>query len=340
MTSNSVQPTGTNEGDRIGTSAEAPSSLTDEELLHWVTVGAVGSAVFLTDASGGFVFIGPDVERILGYTESEFRAMGDIYAFLGRDMPRAGEVEEAGLIAGLEHTISVKSGESRRLLIDISSVDLAGGRLLFVCRDITDRWKAQNELVQHQRTLQTILDGLPDIVALQMPDHTIIAYNETGYRLLGVTPEQLAGRKCFELIGRDKPCRRCATRRAQQSGRTESTEKYLPEMGAWIRVCSIPIIGLNGEVSMMVEQITDISDQKSVEESLRRSEELLNETGDLARRGRLGSRSVNESRVLDPDHRQTARNGRGIRTHSGRSCRLLRSRGSAPGPGGRAAGRR
>jgi len=54
--------------------------------------------------------------------------------------------------------------------------------------------------------VDTILNSINDIIAIQRPDHTIICYNQAGYDFLGLTQDEVEGRKCFELIGRQVPC--------------------------------------------------------------------------------------------------------------------------------------
>ena len=85
----------------------------------------------------------------------------------------------------------------------------------------------------------------------------------------------MIGRKCFELIGRNCPCSECATSVALQSGRPETIEKFVPELGKWFQVTAIPVFDHQNRISMIVEQLQDIDDRKRAEEIRNRLENDL-----------------------------------------------------------------
>ncbi len=141
--------------------------------------------------------------------------------------------------------------------------------------DITERKKAKEELIAQQNLLEGVLDNIEDILAIQKPDHTIERYNRAGYDILGITPEEAKGKKCYELIGRDQECEECATRKALQRGEMEQVEKYVPELDVYLDCRSNPIFDEDGNVVRVVEQLRDITERKEKEEKLREREERL-----------------------------------------------------------------
>ena len=157
----------------------------------------------------------------------------------------------------------------------ISAYQVGHGRFATVFRDISEQVAAEAALQESKRSLQdqtrllsTILDGIPDIIALQKPDHTILQYNRAGYKLLGLTPEECHGRKCYELVNRGARCDLCASNNAQKTGQIETIEKHLPDRNVWIEARSIPVLDDQGNVMLIVEQLHDITHQKKVEEEL------------------------------------------------------------------------
>lgn len=144
-------------------------------------------------------------------------------------------------------------------------------------RDITERERREEELKEKTEMLEGMLDGVQDVIGFQKPDHTVIRYNRTGYELLGMSPEEVKGKKCYKLIGRDEECEKCATRRALKSKSIETVEKYQPELNKYLRVTSNPVLDENGEVSFIIEQLQDITERKKSEE---RFETFFEELGD------------------------------------------------------------
>ncbi|MDG6244649.1 MAG: PAS domain S-box protein [Methanolobus sp.] len=141
--------------------------------------------------------------------------------------------------------------------------------------DITDRKKTEKELSETSNILEAMLDQLQDAVAFQNPDLTIMRYNKAGYELLNISPEDVAGKKCYELIGREEECKDCQTKKALKSKRIETADRYVPELGKYIRATSNPILDDDGEIRFIVEQLQDITERKRAEEALKHSYNLL-----------------------------------------------------------------
>ncbi len=140
-------------------------------------------------------------------------------------------------------------------------------------RDISERKRATSEISEAQRLLQGMLDGVPDIIGLQKPDLTIIRYNQAGYDALNMTPDEVEGRRCYELIGRDEPCEICATTEAVATGKAVTIEKFIPEWQKYFQCTSNPVFGEDGNLELVIERLHDINDRKLTEEALRQSEE-------------------------------------------------------------------
>ncbi len=135
--------------------------------------------------------------------------------------------------------------------------------------DVTERRRVEEELVEAKALLEGVLDAIPDAVGIQDPEHRIIRLNQAGYRLLNLTPEQIKGKRCYELIGRTTRCRPCATERAWRTKHLERVEKYVPELGLYLDCRSNPVLNEQGEIQMVVEQFYDVTERRRMEEQLR-----------------------------------------------------------------------
>ncbi|MFH1138481.1 MAG: PAS domain S-box protein [Pseudomonadota bacterium] len=132
--------------------------------------------------------------------------------------------------------------------------------------DVTEREEAKRQLTRERQTLKTILDGIPDVVSVQGPDHTVISYNQAGYDLLGKLPGEVIGEKCFRLIGRDSPCEECSTAQAALSGRIESREFFSDHFHRFFHTRAIPIFDESGAASMVLEILQDVTERKKEDE--------------------------------------------------------------------------
>ncbi len=118
-----------------------------------------------------------------------------------------------------------------------------------------------------------IFNAIPDIMGLQDTKGRVLQYNEAGYRFLGLKPEDVNGRFCYELIGRNVACTECATREAIRTGEPATIVKYDPENKTWFSASTYPVKDENGEVIRVIEHLRDITESKALQVKL----EQLNE---------------------------------------------------------------
>jgi len=160
---------------------------------------------------------------------------------------------------------------------------------------------------------EALFNVIPDVIGIQDSKHTIIRYNEAGYRFLRMPHEEVAGRKCYELIGRDAPCERCATSETYKTRRPAQVETFVDELGVWLDVRSYPILDKEGAIDRVIEHLRDITEEKERESELRASRDLLQkrveqrteelrETND-ALRSELETRRQTEQRLLASEER-------------------------------------
>ena len=184
-----------------------------------------------------------------------------------------------------------ESGDPKRMCWQDIPIELPGGEKRFISAknipipdknlmistvwDVTDRKKAEKDLRRTKRILEGMLDGIPDIVGLQLPDHTIIRYNKAGYEALGMTPDEVRGKKCYELIGRTMPCSVCATKQAVETKKVVSLEKFVPEMQKYLSCTSNPILNDDGEVALVVEMLHDATERTMKRQALVESNKKL-----------------------------------------------------------------
>ncbi len=223
--------------------------------------------------------------RLLGYHEDEIIGTNWFERFLPErervgveqifDHLMAGIIEPVRRVEGI---VLTRNGEER-IVSWLNTIlrDEAGNitGTLSCGEDITERRKAEEKIASSQALLNATLDSIPDIIAIQNPDHTIVRYNRAGYDFLNLSHEVVFGRRCYELIGRSIPCEECASAKALKTKKLEQNEKYLPEYGVYFDCRSNPVFNKDGEIEFIVEQLRDITERKQVDLSRARSLERL-----------------------------------------------------------------
>lgn len=123
----------------------------------------------------------------------------------------------------------------------------------------------------------TFIDAIPDIIGVQDSNHNILQYNKAGYEFLNLTPEQVQGKKCYELIGRTRICDNCATEHTYKTRLPSHITRFFPDLNIWFDIRSFPVLNEKGEIDYIIEHLRDITLQKQMEDELKQARNNLME---------------------------------------------------------------
>ncbi len=138
--------------------------------------------------------------------------------------------------------------------------------------DITEKKRAQEELVRSEKEKSAIFAAIDEHVVYQKPDHTIIWANRAAAESIGLKPEELIGRKCYELWhGRTEPCQVCPVAEARDTGQASKKEVVSPD-GRWWHISGYPMFDDRGQLIGMIEVTSEITARKKAESALIESE--------------------------------------------------------------------
>ncbi|MBN2881774.1 PAS domain S-box protein, partial [Candidatus Woesearchaeota archaeon] len=118
-----------------------------------------------------------------------------------------------------------------------------------------------------------VLDSIPDILSIHDTANNILYYNKAGYDFLQKSQDEVVGKKCFMLIGRNQECVDCPARECVKSGIAVQTIRHFPDLKKWFDIRAYPIKQENNDVVLIIEHLRDITDQKVSEIRLHDSEE-------------------------------------------------------------------
>jgi PAS domain S-box-containing protein len=138
--------------------------------------------------------------------------------------------------------------------------------------DITARQRVEAALRRAKEEWERTFDAVPDLICILDQEHRIVRCNRAMTEALGVDPQQLVGRTCYEAVhGLPEPPDFCPHSKLLQDGQAHTTE--VQELGREFLVTVSPFLFEAGRTVGSVHVARDITDHKQAEAALRASEE-------------------------------------------------------------------
>jgi PAS domain S-box-containing protein len=166
--------------------------------------------------------------------------------------------------------------DGSRAWFDLSIQPVPEG-LFILSVDITGRKKAEDTLRLERERFKLIYEHSPNAILLVDKDYRVIFANRTVEKITGVAISRLKGRRCFDAImGRARVCDTC---KIEETIRTKEVQAQIKhEVTAagkenWIEQLWYPVFDKKGDVDLVVEIATDITERKRAEEAIRKSQE-------------------------------------------------------------------
>ncbi len=266
-----------------------PRKHIEEELkLRSTLLDASSDSVFLHDMDMTILYTNEAAARSLGYEREEL---------LGTDIRRVLAPEHVGQVESRKQSI-LEAGkltfESVHVRNDGSTIPVdvrvrvieTGSKKLFlnVCRDISERKKAQEALEEseehYRRIVETAAEG---IWAVDAQARTIFA-NARMAELLGCSVEEIMGQPPFVFMDEvNRPIAQAGMKRRSQGTREQHEFKFRRKNGTDLSaiVSTSPLFDKNGHYIGALAMITDITHRKRAEEDLKRLWGELREANDL-----------------------------------------------------------
>lgn len=130
--------------------------------------------------------------------------------------------------------------------------------------------------------LRGLLKGITDIIGVYKPDGTIIFYNDAGYSFYGVTPLEVIGKKCYEMVGRKQRCINCTTEKVINTKGMVTVSRYIKEIDKYMDIICNPVFNKQGEIILIIEQFKDITEYVRMRREIVDSEERHRSLIDLS----------------------------------------------------------
>jgi PAS domain S-box-containing protein len=262
--------------------------LSSGELHRRLVESAEDYAIFMLDTSGVIRSWNRGAQRLKGYTAAE--AIGRHFSmFYPQEAIDRGWPEEELRRAAADGRIEDEGWRLRKdgsrfwANVLISAMRDASGALIGyskVTRDLTERREHEQRLLESERSLRLLVEGVQDYAIFRLdPEGVIASWNAGAQRLKGYAPEEILGRHFSvfytpEAIASGWPQEEL--RRAVRDGRFEDEGWRVRRDGTlfWANVV-ITAIQDQGRLIGFSKITRDLTERRLHEEALRESEENL-----------------------------------------------------------------
>lgn len=259
----------------------------EEELLVTKFVfDNMADAAFWIASDGQISYINNAACNLLKYSYEEVSSMKifDIDVnFTPETWPRRWDEMKKDKIGKTETRFVDKEGKQFPVEIHGKYIKCDGQEYLCaIARDITERWRIEGALRRAEEEKAGILDSLSEMVVYFGKDMRILWANKAAGASSGLSPVELLGSRCYDVWhNREVPCEECPVVKVFNTGDYQEAEIALPDGRVWFARAH-PVRDSEGDVSGVVEVISDITVKKRVEQerrqSLNKSRRILEET--------------------------------------------------------------
>lgn len=268
---------------------EAEMSLQKSEEKFRSLVDSTEDSIYLVDRDCRYLYINKKHLSRLGLTER--RAMGRIYGEFHSPeetkdfVEKVKEVFTTGKFSLHEYNSRRDNRYFLQTLSPVKDVDGAVTAVTIVSKDITDRKKVSEAILQSMQDWEDTFNTITDMITIHDRDFNIVRANKAAKKILGL-PFLLPGTKCYKYYhGKDDPMSGCPNCDCIKTGMPVSFEIFEPYLNMFLEIQSIPRFDANKKLSGLLHVARDISERKKMEETLRTMSITDELTGLLNRRG-------------------------------------------------------
>jgi PAS domain S-box-containing protein/putative nucleotidyltransferase with HDIG domain len=265
---------------------KAEQVLVDEATRRRILVEQSSDGIVVLDGNGKVYDVNQRFAEMLGYSLEEARELNvwDWEFQYPREQVKEmiRTVDEKGDHFETRHRR--KDGTVYDVEISTNGAVIAGQKLVFcVCRDITERKRMESEIGSSRDRLDRIINSMVEVLMVIDTDYNIINVNRSFLEYYGGERKDIVGRKCYEVVHRlSEPCskarHRCPLKTVLKTGKPFSGEgSYKTAEGQELifEEAMFPLVDAAGNIEAVVEMQHDVTVRKSMEESLRLSEQNL-----------------------------------------------------------------
>lgn len=256
------------------------------------TLQSIGDGVISTDKNGYIVNMNPIAEHLCGWKLSEARGvpLPLVFNIINADTRKSvadpvKKVIQSGRIIGLANHTILKSNDGNEYQISDSAAPIKNKEgeiigVILVFSDVTEKYEAQKLIHDDKVRFSSLLENLETGIVVHAPDTSIIRSNPKAWEILGLSDDQIRGKKAIDpawsFIAEDNkklpieqyPVNQIAS--SQKPIRGQIYGIYQPEKKStiWVSVNGFPVFDNKGNISEIVVSFIDITERINAEKEL------------------------------------------------------------------------
>lgn len=214
-------------------------------------------------------FFGLPFEKIIGKTIYELttKELADIYHQKDQELFRTPGIQV------FESEIPRSDGALRKVIFNKATYKDIHGVIIGIVGsviDITEQKQLEKELKKRVEEWGRTFDSISDGIFIIDVQNTIQKANRAFARLFNANPEDLAGRKCYELVHQlNQPWPNCPLEKTLLDKKSHTEEVNDPRLKCFLLVTTSPILDAEGKIIGAVHVSKDITRQKDIENELK-----------------------------------------------------------------------
>ncbi len=255
---------------------KAQKALADEAVRRSVFIERSTDGIVVLDQNGGVFDANIRFCEMLGYTPEEVRTLHiwdwDTHYSHEELIKMTDGIVDAGPLFETKHRR--KDGSIYDVEISSNAAVFAGQKLIFcVCRDITERVKAQEALRISEEWNRTLVSICPDGIISVNSDSTVTYASQKIYELFGSPAnEEIIGQSILKWIAPEARETMATNIRKLLAGDDVSFHEYpvINKEGAlfWVEVNSSIIKDINGIPVNLIAVVRNITERKKIQDNL------------------------------------------------------------------------
>ena len=126
--------------------------------------------------------------------------------------------------------------------------------------------RVEKQLHEAAKEWQITFDSIQDSMIILDPELKVVRVNAPALAFFNLPAEKVLGKHCYTLVhGTSEPPKICLVPAMKRTKGHEDTELYDRERNAWFHISMAPVLNDKGEITSIVHQARDITEQKRTE---------------------------------------------------------------------------